>query len=87
MVSPSPWPILTAFSALFLVISLILTWSAFSPSYLIPAFALISYSCFEWGRSISIESCYLGCHTSKVRSLHLMGFALFIVSEVFFFVS
>jgi len=87
MVSPSPWPIFTAISAFFLVLSLIISWSIFSPWYLVPSFVLITYSCFEWGRSISIEATYLGCHTSAVRSLHLTGFALFIISEVFFFVS
>jgi len=87
LVTPSPWPILTSLAAFFLVLSLVLSWSAFSPWYLLPTAVFILYVCIEWGRSISIEATYLGCHTNAVRVSHSIGFALFIISEVFFFVS
>jgi len=87
LVSPSPWPFLAAFLACTTVVCLILSWHAFSPVWLLPSSLGFCYVCFEWSRSISIESTYLGCHTSLVRKSHLIGFALFILSEIFFFVS
>jgi len=87
LVSPSPWPFLAAVLAFFTVVTLILSWHCFSPCWLLPPALGFGYTCLEWSRSINIESTYLGCHTSLVRKLHLIGFALFIVSEIFFFVS
>jgi len=87
LVSPSPWPILTSLAAFFLVLSLVLSWTVFSPWYLLPSALLILWVCFEWGRSISIEATYLGSHTKAVQKSHIIGFALFIISEVFFFIS
>lgn len=87
ILSPSPWPLAASLSAFLLVLSLILSWRAFSPWFLFPSATGILYVCFEWGRSISIEATYLGCHTSYVRKGHLIGLSLFIVSEVFFFLS
>lgn len=87
IVSPSPHPILTAFLALFFVTMLVLSWSAFSPWHLLPPSLLILLVWFDWARNISVEATFLGCHTSAVRSSHILGFSLFIVSEVFFFIS
>merc|ERR1739838_1127413 len=52
-----------------------------------PSAVLILWVCFEWGRSITIEATYLGCHSKAVQKSHIIGFALFIISEVFFFIS
>jgi len=87
IVSPSPLPFLAGLGALFLVVSLILTIHFFSPFFLLPSVLFFSYVLFDWGRNISIEATYLGCHTSAVRSSHCIGFLLFILSEIFFFVS
>lgn len=87
IVSPSPLPFFTGIGALFLVLSLIFTIHSFSPWFLLPSTAFISYVLFDWGRNISIEATFLGCHSSAVRTSHCIGFFLFILREVFFFVS
>ena len=87
LVTHSPYPLATAFSLLLFIVSLILSWNLFSPWYLLPSAFLVFYFCFEWASNISIEATYLGCHTSAVRKGHIIGFRLFIVSEVFFFLS
>jgi len=87
IVTQSPYPFFTALSLLFFVVTLILSWNFFSPWYLLPSFLLVSYICFEWASNISVESTFLGCHTSAVRKGHCIGFSLFIISEVFFFLS
>jgi len=85
IVSQSPYPFLTSLCVLFFVLSLIFSWTVFSPIFLLPSSLLIAYVCYEWARHISVEATFLGCHTSAVRKGHLIGFALFIVREVFFF--
>jgi len=87
LVNPSPWPIVGAFSALFLVSGGILymhyemLWPA------IIGFVLILFTMLMWWRDIVKESTFLKVHNSITEIGLRYGMALFITSEVMFFVA
>jgi len=89
MVSPSPWPILTSISLLTLTSSGALTMHAFenlSTAFFISLF-MVAYSMGLWFRDVIAEGTYLGDHTLAVQKGINLGVALFIISEVFFFLA
>jgi len=89
LVEPSPWPILTSFALLTLTVSAVLYFHGFTNSgkLLILGFVLTAAAFFSWTRDIITEGTYLGHHTAAVQRGLTMGVALFIVSEVFAFLS
>nr|CAA55093.1 cytochrome oxidase III [Lasaea sp.] len=89
LVDPSPWPIVASIAALTLV-SGILSWvhnGAVVLELFLIAFILLGLTMVAWWGDVIKESTYLGCHTSLVARGLRVGMALFILSEVFFFVS
>ena len=89
LVSPSPWPINCSVSLLALTTSGVATFHSFNDAsdiLILSMLALIS-SMILWFRDISAEGTYLGNHTLAVQRGLNMGVALFIVSEVLFFVA
>lgn len=89
LVSPSPWPIFTCTNLLNLTTSGVLSMHRFFyGGYLFP-FALVSVivSMFMWFRDVISEGTYIGNHTLAVQKGLNMGVALFIVSEVLFFLA
>lgn len=87
LVDPSPWPMLTSFSALWLTTGLVLFFHQYSGAGTIVSGALLCllYTVSLWWRDVMRESRMM-CHTTKVkRGLHL-GMLLFIVTEAMFFV-
>jgi cytochrome c oxidase subunit 3 len=89
MVSPSPWPILTSLSLLTLTSSGALTMHVFenlSTVFFISLF-MVTYSMCLWFRDVIAEGTYLGNHTLAVQKGINLGVALFIISEVFFFLA
>jgi cytochrome c oxidase subunit 3 len=87
LVDPSPWPMLTSFSALWLAIGLVLYFHMYpsAGTVLMGAFCCMVYTVSLWWRDVMREN-KQNCHTDKVkRGLHL-GMLLFIVSEAMFFV-
>lgn len=89
LVSPSPWPIITSISLLALTTSTVLTMHCFGNAGRFLTFALIILvaSMFLWFKDIIIEATYIGSHTLAVQRGIAMGIGLFIISEVFFFLS
>ena len=89
LVSPSPWPILTCISLFTLTTSGVLNMHSFSNAgYLIIfPFNLVILSMFLWFRDVISEGTYLGNHTLAVQKGLNMGVALFIVSEILFFLA
>jgi len=57
------------------------------PQLLILGLILLSLSLFGWFRDVIRESSFMGYHTLLVQKNLRLGFILFIVSEVMFFVS
>lgn len=89
LVEPSPWPILTSFSLLPMAISAVLYFHgfAYAGELLTLGFVLTLLSMLFWFRDVITEGTYLGCHTQQVQKGLTMGVALFIVSEIFVFLS
>jgi len=89
LVDPSPWPILLSFSLLNLTIGAVAYMHGFSygGSILTLGFILTTYGMILWFRDVVIEASYLGHHTTEVKHGLMLGVLLFIVSEVFAFLS
>lgn len=89
MVEPSPWPLFQSFSLLYLTTSAVLYMHGYSHGGFNLALALVVtvYCMALWFKDIIIESTLLGHHTKEVVKGISLGVVLFIVSEVFAFLS
>lgn len=89
LVEPSPWPILTSLALLTLTVSAVLYMHGFvnGGTLLSLGFGLTVSSMVLWFRDIITEGTYLGDHTFEVRKGLTLGVALFLVSEIFVFLS
>jgi len=89
LVDPSPWPILLSFSLLNLTVGAVAYMHGFSyGGYILTlGFILTTYGMILWFRDVVIEASYLGNHTKEVKQGLMLGVLLFIVSEVFAFLS
>ena len=87
LVDESPWPLIRATGAFFLTSGLIKWFHADSPTLIFFGLSIIIIVIVQWWRDISAEGANQGLH-SKIVELGLRwGIILFIISEVFFFVS
>lgn len=89
LVSPSPWPILVSFSLFNLAIGATMYMHGFSQGgYLLTlGFLLTTFGMILWFRDVITEGTFLGHHTKEVKNGLLIGVVLFIISEVFAFLS
>ena len=89
IVDQSPWPIALSGVLLSLTISAVLSFHGFvmGDILLISSFILLIWGMSLWFKDIITEASYLGSHTDKVQKGISLGVVLFIVSEVFFFLS
>lgn len=89
MVDPSPWPILLSFSLLNLTVSAVLYMHGYANGgkLLSLAFILTSLGMLLWFRDVVTESTHLGHHTKEVTKGLTIGIQLFIISEIFAFLS
>jgi cytochrome c oxidase subunit 3 len=89
MVSPSPWPVLTSANLWTLTASAALTMHMFSnlSNIFFISLFIVMYSFALWFRDVIAEATYSGNHTLAVQKGINIGVALFIVSEVFFFLA
>jgi len=87
LVDPSPWPLVGAFSGAALVCGIIVV--AHYQNWWLLIFGVLStlFTMFMWWRDVVIESNTPGLHTPIVRIGLRYGMALFIASEVMFFVA
>ena len=86
LVTARPWPIITSLSLFNNLISTVMWFHKIN--YLI----MLSFPCtilcaFQWWRDIIRESTFQGSHTHLVYLGLRIGIILFIISEIFFFVS
>nr|QAB05929.1 cytochrome c oxidase subunit III [Ixodes holocyclus] len=87
MVDKSPWPLTSAITTLTMMISIIqMLHYKFSIMTLF-SLILLLLSMLQWWRVVSREASLQGNHTSNVIWGLKLGMILFIVSEIFFFIS
>jgi hypothetical protein len=90
IVNKSPWPILLSFSLFSFIISnlcLLHNYSNEPLSSLYINFFLVVTIMFLWWRDVIRDGFFEGCHTKVVMYGLRLGMALFIVSEVMFFLA
>ena len=84
LVDPSPWPLISAFSALMLTFGGVLYMHGYSGGFFLNQFGLIMilFMMFCWWRDVIREGTYEGQHTTAVQDGLRFGIILFIVSEI-----
>jgi cytochrome c oxidase subunit 3 len=89
LVDLSPWPLLISFSAMTMAIAAAMCFHGFANGgiLLLLGFVLTAGIMILWFLDVVREGTYLGNHTERVRKGLTIGFALFIVSEAFVFLS
>jgi cytochrome c oxidase subunit 3 len=87
LVDPSPWPLLAAFSAGTLLLGIVM-WSHYNVHWVLGVGVLGVLACmFFWWRDVVRESKTPGIYNAVVEIGLRYGMALFIASEVMFFVA
>lgn len=87
LVDESPWPLMCALGGL-VVTRGIIKWFCWSDIYLILAgIIILIFRSMQWWRDIACEATLQGCHSGVVELGMRWGIILFIVSEIFFFLS
>lgn len=87
LVDESPWPLLGSLGAFFITSGLVKWFHTQSSSLLLTGLGIILLVIFQWWRDISKEGAAQGLHSNIVELGLRWGIILFIVSEVFFFLS
>ncbi len=96
LVTPSPWPLLTSFALLILAVGSVMYFNGYATpaglpygpvSLVILGFLATSGAMTLWFRDVITEGTFLGDHTFPVQKGITLGVALFIITEVFFFLS
>nr|YP_010350311.1 cytochrome c oxidase subunit III [Ixodes australiensis]UOK09740.1 cytochrome c oxidase subunit 3 [Ixodes australiensis] len=87
MVDKSPWPFTSCVSTLTLMTSMIMMMHYNFTKMTFIAILVILMTMYQWWRDISREASLQGNHTSIVIWGLKLGMILFIISEVFFFIS
>nr|YP_006665927.1 cytochrome c oxidase subunit III [Leucoptera malifoliella]AER38732.1 cytochrome c oxidase subunit 3 [Leucoptera malifoliella] len=87
LVDYSPWPLTGAIGTLILTSGLMKWFHNFTMNLLILGYIIIIITMYQWWRDICRESTYQGNHTTKVLKGLKWGMILFIISEIFFFIS
>nr|UZF66144.1 cytochrome c oxidase subunit III [Neodiprion qinghaiicus] len=87
LVNNSPWPLLSSFSIMIMLMGSI-KWFNFKSIYMLMLGMFITMLIiYQWWRDVVRESTFQGLHTSEVVKGLKLGMILFIISEIFFFMS
>nr|UAA82157.1 cytochrome c oxidase subunit III [Micranisa ralianga] len=87
LVTLSPWPLLMSFSVMTTLVGLVNWFNNFNFYLFIFGVYLIMLCMFQWWRDVVRESTFQGFHTKIVVNGIKLGMMLFIISEIFFFIS
>nr|ARI46957.1 cytochrome oxidase subunit III [Kunugia undans] len=87
LVDYSPWPLTGAIGVMTLVTGMVKWFHNFNLNLLILGYLIIILTMIQWWRDICREGTFQGKHTILVTKGLRWGMILFIVSEVFFFIS
>lgn len=83
----SPWPLLIGFGVLRGVVGLVKIFTFLSYDLFLFSFFIVVLVSFGWWRDVIRERTYQGFHSREVLRGLILGMILFIVREVFFFLS
>nr|ARX96658.1 cytochrome c oxidase subunit 3 [Eucera floralia] len=87
MVTLSPWPILLSLCLMNLLMSTLIWMYLYTYIMMIFNFFTFIYCLIHWFRDVIRESTFQGCHTYMVIKFLKFSMILFIISELFFFIS
>ena len=87
LVDPSPWPITGAVGALLTALGFIAYMRGYGLLAPVPGILVVAYTMVVWWRDVIREGEHEGHHTPVVQIGLRYGMALFIASEVMFFVA
>nr|YP_009774842.1 cytochrome c oxidase subunit III [Lepisma saccharinum]QJA14865.1 cytochrome c oxidase subunit III [Lepisma saccharinum] len=87
LVDQSPWPLTGALGALILTTGLVKWFHQYNPNLFLFGMLILALTMMQWWRDISREGTYQGLHTIQVTTGLRWGMILFIISEIFFFIS
>jgi len=87
LVDESPWPLLAAFSAIGLTSGLLKWFHYLDVRLFVVRLLILFLVSFQWWRDVVREARIIGQHTFIVELGLRWGIILFIISEVFFFLS
>nr|WPV76867.1 cytochrome c oxidase subunit III [Phlebotomus chinensis] len=87
LVDFSPWPLTGALGAMTLVSGLVMWFHQYNMLLLTMGMIITLLTMYQWWRDISREGTFQGLHSIPVTLGLRWGMILFIISEIFFFVS
>nr|YP_010946718.1 cytochrome c oxidase subunit III [Paranauphoeta nigra]WGO57449.1 cytochrome c oxidase subunit III [Paranauphoeta nigra] len=87
LVDKSPWPLTGAVGALITMMGLIKWFHLYNQQLMMIGLSIMILTMIQWWRDIIREGTYQGLHTKFVIKGLRWGMILFIISEVFFFIS
>lgn len=87
LVDYSPWPLTGAIGAITLTAGLTKWFHLYNIDLFLLGFSITILTIYQWWRDISREGTFQGLHTFPVTLGLRWGIILFIISEVFFFIS
>nr|YP_010946653.1 cytochrome c oxidase subunit III [Margattea bisignata]WGO57371.1 cytochrome c oxidase subunit III [Margattea bisignata] len=87
LVDQSPWPLIGAIGAMIMLTGLIKWFHQFNNTLMLIGMIIMIMTMIQWWRDITREGTYQGLHTKIVTKGLQWGMILFIISEVFFFIS
>jgi cytochrome c oxidase subunit 3 len=87
LVDFSPWPLTGAIRTITLVSGLVKWFHQYNINLFILGLIITLLTIYQWWRDISREGTFQGLHTISVINGLKWGIILFIISEIFFFVS
>nr|APZ75591.1 cytochrome c oxidase subunit 3 [Agenioideus sp. SJW-2017] len=86
-VTISPWPLLSSLNVMVLVM-MFLEWLFFNSYIMLFLFMFMMFAvCFQWWRDVIRESEFQGFHSLLIMKMIRFSFFMFILSELFFFIS
>jgi len=87
LVDRSPWPFLTGLLALQLPLSLLIYIDSGETIVFVYSFILLFYIIKKWAGDMIVEGTFQGMHTFVVQRGIVIGYLLFILSEIMLFAS
>nr|YP_008815721.1 cytochrome c oxidase subunit III [Pristaulacus compressus]AGZ13116.1 cytochrome c oxidase subunit III [Pristaulacus compressus] len=87
LVTISPWPIIISFSLMNLILNLTFFFHSYNFNNLFYSMILLFISFIQWNRDIIRESTFLGLHLLNIINSLKISMIMFIISELFFFIS